>query len=464
MKLRTIIVALTLVVAGVAEAKTVKDSVGVQADSAMARAVALYMQALDSLASARKLVEANLESKASSTKLNPYFYRVMAPGTYYNNSLHQMMGIDWAPESNGDGGFTSWYDAALNANAATNRALTQMYVNNPSLVKRTEAALKETAAIRKDVHAAPENVTTKLAEKAVTVDLEADVPEAVTVVAKKPNFWKFSGSTSLQFTQSYFSDNWYQGGENNYAGLGILTLVANFDNKQKVQWDNKLEVQLGFQTAMSDTYHKFRVTSNLLRLTSKLGYKAAKNWFYTGQVMSYTQLYPNYDKNSDRVNADFTSPLYLNVSVGIDYKLKKKKQELSIYISPVAYNMCWVDRQWGGLRQKYGMEQRSDGTWRATYHKYGPSVTVNYRLAIMKNVSWSSRLYCFANVFDNKKDMYVLVEWENTFDFTINKYLSAKFFAYPRFDNSTRDKNNPKSAHHFFMFKEWLSLGLSYRF
>ena len=464
MKLRTIIVALTLVVAGVAEAKTVKDSVGVQADSAMARAVALYMQALDSLASARKLVEANLESKASSTKLNPYFYRVMAPGTYYNNSLHQMMGIDWAPESNGGDGFTSWYDAALNANAATNRALTQMYVNNPSLVKRTEAALKETAAIRKDVHAAPENVTTKLAEKAVTVDLEADVPEAVTVVAKKPNFWKFSGSTSLQFTQSYFSDNWYQGGENNYAGLGILTLVANFDNKQKVQWDNKLEVQLGFQTAMSDTYHKFRVTSNLLRLTSKLGYKAAKNWFYTGQVMSYTQLYPNYDKNSDRVNADFTSPLYLNVSVGIDYKLKKKKQELSIYISPVAYNMCWVDRQWGELRKKYGMEQRSDGTWRATYHKYGPSVTVNYRLAIMKNVSWSSRLYCFANVFDNKKDMYVLVEWENTFDFTINKYLSAKFFAYPRFDNSTRDKNNPKSAHHFFMFKEWLSLGLSYRF
>ena len=82
MKLRTIIVALTLVVAGVAEAKTVKDSVGAQADSAMARAVALYMQALDSLTSAQKLVEANLESQASSTKLNPYFYRVMAPGTY----------------------------------------------------------------------------------------------------------------------------------------------------------------------------------------------------------------------------------------------------------------------------------------------------------------------------------------------------------------------------------------------
>ena len=82
----------------------------------------------------------------------------------------------------------------------------------------------------------------------------------------------------------------------------------------------------------------------------------------------------------------------------------------------------------------------------------------------MKNVNWTSRLYCFGNIFDNKKDMYVLLEWENTLDFTINKYLSAKFFSYPRFDNSTRDKNNPQKAHHYFMFKEWLSLGLSYKF
>ncbi len=471
MKQKSLIVACLAFVPSLVFSQETADTITTETDNVMTRAIESYLQSLDSLTQVRKQISKELESKASTTKLNPYFYRLMVPGTYYNNSLHQMLGINWTPEGSKTSKYISWYDAALNATDASDRALTQLYVENPSLVKRTESVLKETTAILKDVEKKPENVTQKLADKAVDVALEADVPDAVTFVAKKPKFWKLVGNISLQFTQSYFSDNWYQGGENNYAGLSTVTLEANYDNKRKVQWDNKLEAQLGFQTAMSDTCHTFRVTSNLLRLTSKIGYKAAKNWFYTGQVMSYTQVYPNYDPNTNHVNADFASPLYLNVSVGIDYKLKKKKHDLSVYISPVAYNMCWVDRQWyngqwGGMRKKYGMELKKGSTtdYRATYHKYGPSVTINYKVGIMKNVSWATRLYTFGNIFDNKTDMYVLVEWENTFDFTINKYLSAKFFLYPRFDNSTRDKKNPQKAHHFFMFKEWLSLGLSYKF
>ena len=424
----------------------------------------LYEQSLDSLVRVKNAVVDNLDQRAEATTLNPYFYRLMAPGTYYNRPLQQEMSIDWDLNGKPSSVLVEVNEEALDATAASDHALANLYVTNPSLVHRTEEAIRQSAGFREEAKVTPVSVAPKLSEKAVTVDLGSDAPDTIAVVAKKPNFWKFRGSASLQFTQSYFSDNWYQGGENNYAGLSMVTLEANYDNKQKLQWDNKLEVQLGFQTAMSDTEHKLRVTSNLLRLTSKVGYKAAKNWFYTGQVMSYTQLYPNYDKNSDHVNADFTSPLYLNVSVGIDYKLKKEKYELSVYLSPVAYNMCWVDRQYGDLRKKYGMETYSDGRYKATYHKYGPSVTVNYKMRVMKNVNWTSRLYCFGNIFDNKKDMYVLLEWENTLDFTINKYLSAKFFAYPRFDNSTRDKNNPKHAHSYFMFKEWLSLGLSYSF
>lgn len=425
----------------------------------------VYEQALNKLVQAREETLANLETEAETVKLNPYFYRLMVPGTYYNRSLHQVLGINSVSNDNEENGIPLPNEEALDVAKASDEALAQLYISHPSLVARTENELHTTTALREEANATPVSVAPRLSERAIAVDLDADIPDTITFVAKKPNFWKYSGNASLQFTQSYFTDNWYQGGEKNYAGLSMLTLEANYDNKQKVQWDNKLEVQLGFQTAMNDTYHKFRVTSNLLRVTSKLGYKAAKNWFYTGQVLSYTQLYPQYKNDSPDVKADFTSPLYLNVSVGIDYKRKKEKYELSIYLSPVAYNMCWVDRQYGGLRKDYGMELKKDGiNYKATYHKYGPSVTVNYKMTIMKNVSWTSRFYCFGNIFDNKKDMYVLLEWENTFDFTINKYLSAKFFAYPRFDNSTRDKNNPQKAHHYLMFKEWLSLGLSYKF
>ena len=419
-----------------------------------------YEQALDELVQSRDEAVGQAEKTAESITLNPYYFRVMAPGTYYSRPLHQVMGIE---------GISANTPSAVEA---SDLALAQLYVSNPGLVDRAETVFKETPALREEIKAPEVVVESKLAESAVDVDLEADVPDTIAPVAKKPNFWKFKGSASLQFTQSYFSDNWYQGGENNYAGIGMLTLEANYDNQQKVQWDNKLEAQLGFQTASSDTKHKVRVTSNLLRLTSKLGYKAAKNWFYTGQLMTYTQLAPYYEKNTDTWKARFGTPWYLTLSVGMDYKYKSKngKVELSVYLSPVAYYMTYVERlnailddgtfKYRYYGDMYGVKKENNGIYRPhSFHKFGPNFTVNSKIQIVKNVTWTSRLYWFSNFH------MTLVEWENTLDFTINKYLSAKFYAYPRFDDSSIEyKNKHNNRGKYLMFKEWLSLGLSYNF
>ena len=432
-----------------------------------------YSQALSQLVQSRDAAVENAEKRAETLKLNPYFFRLMTPGTYYNRPLHQVMGIGSGEASEDDSAPTL---GGLEATKASDYALAQLYVSQPRLVERTENVLKEEPALRKDIDTPVTPVEPKLAEKAVAVDLDTDVPDTVVIVPKRPNFWKVKGSASLQFTQSYFSDNWYQGGENNYAGIGMLTLEANYDNQQKIQWDNKLEAQLGVQTTSSVDYHKFRVTSNLLRLTSKLGYKAAKNWFYTGQVMSYTQLAPFYEKNQRDWKASFATPLYLTISVGMDYKYKSKneKVDLSVYISPLAYYMTYVNRLHSNHYKllddgtadldangdyqyfyrypaTYGMEHADDHF----LHKFGPNLTVNSKIVIAKNVTWTSRFYWFSNFHST------LFEWENKLDFTINKYLSANFYAYPRFDDSSR---NYKKRHGYLMFKEWLSLGLNYNF
>ena len=417
----------------------------------------VYEQELNNLSQTQEEAVKKLDSKLKSIKLNPYYFRLMTPDTYYSSSMHQVMGIDWVPSTEPKVKGSETQDNI----AASNLALAQLYVNNPGLVNRTENVLHEEPALLEEIKSPVTVVEPKLSEKAITVDLDTDVPDTIAFVAKKPNFWKVTGSASLQFTQSYFSDNWYQGGENNYAGIGMLTLNAIYDNRQKIQWDNKLEAQLGFQTTNSDTYHKFRVTSNLLRVTSKLGYKAAKNWFYTGQVMSYTQLAPYYEKNSQDWKANFATPLYLTVSVGMDFKYSKdKKVTLSVYLSPLAYYMTYVNKfnSRNGLYnypKVYGMENADDHF----LHKFGPNLTVTSKVVIMKNVTWNSRLYWFSNFHTT------LVEWENTIDFAINKYLSAKFYAYPRFDDSSiAYRNNKKHGGRYLMFKEWLSLGLSYSF
>lgn len=269
-------------------------------------------------------------------------------------------------------------------------------------------------------------------------------------ISKVCSFWKLSGSGSLQFSQNYFSANWYQGGENYYSFLGLLTLNANYDNKQNIQWENRLETRLGFQTTgKSETRHAMKPTDNLLRLTTKLGYKAYKTLYYTSQVQAYTQLVPLYESNSDNIRTNFLSPLNLTISVGLDYKFATKNNNFrgNVYLAPCSYNMRYVNNI--DLATKHGIEAGHHA-----YHNFGPSITVNAYWQILKNLSWNARMYWISNF------NYTNIEWENTFNLTINKYLSARLFIYPKFDDSSSRYRSEGGS--YFMMKEMLSVGFNY--
>jgi hypothetical protein len=372
--------------------------------------------------------------------LDVYALRMSLPPTFYSSSVLQQFSAE-TPDIRTDRSLVRMY--------LVNDALACMYVNRPEKVVQTDSQVEQAGTLRDDVHGSL-TTDTKLSDKVVTVDLGAEMNEGVELVTRRPNFWKFSGSGSLQFTQNYFSENWYQGGENNYAFLGLLTLNANYDNKQNVQWENRLEARLGFQTTSeSETRRSMKPTDNLLRLTTKLGYKAYKTLFYTMQVQAYTQIVPLYESNSDVIRTNFLSPLNLTVSVGLDYKFQTNNNNFrgNVYLAPCAYNMRYVSNI--DLATKHGIEAGHHA-----YHNFGPSITVNAYWQILKNLSWNARMYWISNF------TYTNIEWENTFNFTINKYLSAKLFVYPKFDDSSARYKSEGGS--FFMMKEWLSLGFNY--
>ena len=189
----------------------------------------------------------------------------------------------------------------------------------------------------------------------------------------------------LQFTQNYVSDNWYKGGESNNALLATVTIDANFNNKKKISWDNKLEMRLGFQTSRDDSEHKFRTNTDLLRLTNKLGVQAFKNWYYTIMLQSWSQFYKGYKANDPKVYSDFMSPFESLLSIGMDYKLSKKNFNISAAISPLALKFKYVDRK--ELSPSFGVNAGSHTKW-----ERGSNITVNSRWNICKQVSWVSRL------------------------------------------------------------------------
>lgn len=366
---------------------------------------------------------------------NPYYFPLFAGNTLYDAQLRDALGR-LSTESG-------------EVSNAVSKALLDTYAQRPDLVTRvlpvvaqskTDRTSAKTAAAQGQT-ATPQPITTPPTARPWTDDA------ALNIQVERPNFWTFKGNFSLQFMQYYVSKNWYKGGEDHNSLLAMLNAEANYDNKEKLTFSNKLEMRLGFQSSQSDTQHEYKTNADQIRLTNKLGLQAAKRWYYTVMLQSWTQFYPGYQANDPKVYSDFMSPFESVLSVGMDYKYKKSRFEVSATLSPIAANYKYVDRL--ALAGRNGIDAGKHSRL-----NLGSTVTVNSRWELMKGLIWTSRLYAFTSYSRFQ------AEWENTFALKVNKYLSTKIFLYPRFDDGVKRKNEQS----YFQFNEYLSVGLDLGF
>ncbi|MBR7066545.1 MAG: DUF3078 domain-containing protein [Prevotella sp.] len=370
------------------------------------------------------------------------FYKLFAPLTFYHSPARKALRL--VSHSEGTDPVSDEID----------NTLLSVYLNRPDLVLNSENRLNKVGGLNHDF-SAPIQQDVALVEKVDPVTVEQVEDPPVEVLVTKPNFWTFKGDYFLQGLQSYISGNWYKGGESNYSILGSITMEANYNNKQKVKWDNKLEMKLGFLTSKSDSVHSLKTSDDLLRLTSKLGLQATKKWYYTLQLLAYTQFWRGFKSNDRHVYSDIMSPFNLNISLGMDYNVEawKKKLTGTIHLAPFAYNFKYVDRNWFGDKENFTTRYGLD-LGKHTLHDFGSQFTIDLKWAIAENITYQTRMYGFTTF------KRVEWEWENTFTFNFNKYISTKLFIYPRFDDSTMRDDH----HGYFQFKEFMSLGFSYSF
>ena len=243
--------------------------------------------------------------------------------------------------------------------------------------------------------------------------------------------------------------NWYKGGESNYSALASLVMQANYNNKQKVKWENRLELKYGLQSSRSDSLHNFKSTEDLIRLTSKLGLQATKRWYYTVQFIGNTQFSRSYRSNDPKVYAAFLSPLNLNLSLGMDYAVDWLDHRLkgNFHLAPLAYNMKYARML--ELSDRLGIDEG-----RHFLHDFGSEFTVDLEWRLLEQLSWKTRLYGYSTYKRSE------LEWENTFTFQFNRYISSRIFIYPRFDDGVgRDDH-----HAYWQLKEFASIGFQYSF
>jgi hypothetical protein len=391
------------------------------------RKLALFIAAVSSM---------GLSAAEPQLKNTGLYYRLFAPLTFYHNVASSQFNII---SNDSD-----------EVSQAIDQALMHVYLKRPELVKVTESEQEEAGSLRQDIIETPVMQEVEMVEQAAPMP---ETPEAapVEVVIEKPNFWKYKGDASLQVMQNYVSDNWYKGGESNQAAVGTVTLEANYDNKSKWKWENKLEMKLGFQTSPSDTVHKFKTNEDLIRYTGKVGLQAANRWYYTLQMLAYTQFYHGLKSNNTKVFSDFMSPFNLSVGLGMDYKVQALANKLTgtINMSPLAVNYRYVDR--ADLAASFGVKT-PDHSHSLT--DFGSQITASLTWQVNDVLSWKTRIYGFSSYHRSE------VEWENTFTLRVSKYISANLFLFPRFD----DANNRDENLGYWQFKEYSSLGFSYNF
>lgn len=371
-----------------------------------------------------------------------------APPVYKSYSFTEDLPL-FAPTVN-RGRFARAY-AWLDDYAASNRLLQntqhRFMMANPEAVSFNAADMP---TVPNEYRAFVDQVTTRIRFQEMKVDdkstpIETDI---------KPKSWLHTFDGSVQFSQAYISPNWYQGGKNNLNMIGQL--IYNVKLNQKVYpnllFDTTVSYKLALNSAPDDSIHAVNISEDIFQINSTFGLKAAKKWYYSANLLFKTQMLKSYPTNSHQIKSSFLSPGELNVGLGMTYSTTNKKKTFTFgtSISPLSWNLkTCIDNRVD--ETVYGLDPG-----RRAKNKIGSSAECTLEWKIAYNVVYHSRLFLFTD-YD-----YAYGDWEHTFDFNINRFLSTRLYVHMRYDTST--PHMPDTKWSKFQLKEILSFGFAYHF
>lgn len=270
--------------------------------------------------------------------------------------------------------------------------------------------------------------------------------------------WKKGGLTSIALSQSSFT-NWAAGGVNNVNVTALVSLYAN-RKTHRTNWENTLDLGYGLQKISNGPYRKSEDRIDLnskwgMRMTDKINYTALLN-FRSQFVEGF-----NYTDTSTIYVSNLLAPSFTTLSIGLDYK---PFEGLSIFYSPITGKVTTVFDDRLSAMAAYGVD-----TGKNIRYEFGTLAAIKYQKNIATNIQLKSKIDLFANY---QSIQAIDVNWENIFNFQINKLLTANLTTHLLYDQDILIAQREETSAGVFeevkrartQFKQVFSLGLSYKF
>lgn len=338
----------------------------------------------------------------------------------------------------------------LKRNLAISEQLKQNFMlNHPDMVDYNESMLPE---VPKTFRAYIDPSTARVEFEEIKV-LQSDVKDELVAKIDQLN-WISTFDASLQFSQAYISPNWYQGGNNNLNMIGQLLYNIKLNQKRHPNYlfDATIQYKAAVNSTPEDSIHNVNISEDIFQINATMGVKAAKRWFYSANVQFKTQLLHSYGTNSRKLKSAIMSPGELNVGLGMTYNISNPKKTVTFAasISPLSWNLKTCTN--------HEMDPTAYGidNGRKSKNTFGSSIECNLEWKIRYNIIYHSRLFTFTD-YD-----YAYADWEHTFDFNINRFLSTRLYVHMRYDTSMQKQ--PDTRWSKFQLKEILSFGIAYHF
>ena len=249
----------------------------------------------------------------------------------------------------------------------------------------------------------------------------------------------FHGSYGLNINQLALS-NWAAGGENSWAGKAFANFTL-LDHKKA--FEQKLTGAFAFGISrFADK--RIEKQDDKIDLTYSLSLNSKTQWNVTMVSTFNTQFANGYKyPNDSTVISGFFAPAYLTISAGYSYKTKDER--FQIFMSPMAGKVTFVMNQDLADAGSFGVRKgyyAQDGTWvpgENVTSAVGVNAIINYKRSIGKNITYITMLNAFYNYTEMRNDdrLRLDVNWENTINFVITKYITTILFVNLKYDHNT---------------------------